>query len=320
MNDEPLLTLRQVADELRLPESTVRYHRDAFLDHVPSVGTGRRRRYPPPAVAVLRSVAEGYAAGRSHEQILGALDGVPAQPASVAAPAGKAPRAHRQPAGISNLELLAAIVDGEREQRDALWQMAKEIVRLTEVLEGQEKVLTEIADHAGVTPALVGGASALPSPLALGEGRTHAAMPHPPPPPSPPAPPPPPPPPPVPPPAATIEPPAAWRPPEAVWPAPAPAATPAADLEAAAPAANLEAAAPAADAAAPPAEAESVPPSEMERLKSELEMERQLVERLREAKVKLEHRVTDAEAALEEQRPRKRSSLLGRILGPEGRE
>jgi DNA-binding transcriptional MerR regulator len=65
MSDEPLLTLRQVADELGVPESTVRYYRDAFLDHIPSVGTGRRRRYPPPAVAVLRSIAEGYAAGRS---------------------------------------------------------------------------------------------------------------------------------------------------------------------------------------------------------------------------------------------------------------
>jgi hypothetical protein len=52
----------------------------------------------------------------------------------------------------------------------------------------------------------------------------------------------------------------------------------------------------------------------MERLRSELESERQLVERLREAKVKLEHRVTDAEAALEEHRPRRRTSMLGRLL------
>ena len=75
MPDEPLLTLRQVADKLDLPESTVRYYRDAFLDHIPSIGTGRRRRYPPAAVAVLRSVAEGYANGRSRDAILGTLDG-----------------------------------------------------------------------------------------------------------------------------------------------------------------------------------------------------------------------------------------------------
>ena len=59
-----------------------------------------------------------------------------------------------------------------------------------------------------------------------------------------------------------------------------------------------------------------MPASEMERLRSELESERALVERLREAKLKLEHRVTDAEAKLEERHPRKRSSVLGRLLKP----
>ena len=63
MPDEPLFTLRELADQLSLPESTVRYYRDAFLDHIPSVGTGRRRRYPPAALAVLRSIAKGYGAG-----------------------------------------------------------------------------------------------------------------------------------------------------------------------------------------------------------------------------------------------------------------
>jgi hypothetical protein len=70
---------------------------------------------------------------------------------------------------------------------------------------------------------------------------------------------------------------------------------------------------------APPPPRVSTPAagSEMERLRSELEAERQLVERLREAKVKLEHRVSSAEQALEEDRPRKRSSMLGRLLNPD---
>ena len=283
MTDEPLLTLKQVADKLRLPESTVRYYRDAFLDHIPSIGTGRRRRYPPAAVAVLRTVAEGYGAGRSHEAILGSLEGW--APRAAAEPAPKPHPQEQAPAGVSNLELLAAIVDGEREQRDALWQMAKEIVRLTDVLEGQEKVLTEIADHAGVRPAL----AAAEPPRALAGGGAGTAPPAPLPPPAaplqaapPPSPPAPPPPPlraeaPVPPPAAppaSSPPPAPWRPAEAGTPA-----------------------------------------SEMERLRVELESERALVDRLREAKLKLEHRVTDAEAKLEERNPRKRPSLVNRLLG-----
>jgi DNA-binding transcriptional MerR regulator len=321
MTDEPLLTLRQVADELGLPESTVRYYRDAFLDHVPSVGTGRRRRYPPAAVAVLRSVAEGYASGRSREQMLRAMEGTAAEPARVGALDEKAARAHRPPAGISNLELLAAIVDGEREQRDALWQMAKEIVRLTDVLEGQEKVLTEIADHAGVSvqmpPALQAGVS--PPTRALGEGRAPVAdAPTPPLPPAPTVP--------------FVAP--AWTPPQPaappdVVPVPEAAADDAPPMAPEPPPFGEPPAAVTSGVEMPPAVVEAgslggvagaaeagVAHSEMERLRAELEMERQLVERLRESKVKLEHRVSNAEAELEERRPRKRSSVLGRILNP----
>lgn len=324
MPDEPLLTLRQVADDLGLPESTVRYYRDAFLDHIPSVGTGRRRRYPPPAVAVLRSIAEGYAAGRSHRQILHGLDGMAPRQEDVAGEAPEAPRAPRQePGEVSNLELLAAIVDGEREQRDALWHMAKEIVRLTEVLEGQERVLTEIADHAGVSTSgqLALGAGAGTT-RALGEGTKVA-------------------------PPGAPEAPRAAPAAAAAVPTSAPAAAaapPAAAVPGARPSAGVSlfgtkplpldspppAAPPGPDAArrsgaleskvaeAPRAPSGPLTP-EMERLRAELETERELVERLREAKVKLEHRVTDAESELE-QRRRKRTSVLDRILKPGERE
>ncbi len=149
MRDETLLTLRQLAQELSLPESTVRYYRDAFLDHIPSVGIGRRRRYPREAVSVLREIAWSYAAGRVKAQIVAGLhhDGAPRTGALAVSELTPHPRALEE---VSNLDLLAAILDGEREQRDALWQMAKEIVRLTDVLEGQDKVLVEIADRAGV--------------------------------------------------------------------------------------------------------------------------------------------------------------------------
>lgn len=53
---------------------------------------------------------------------------------------------------------------------------------------------------------------------------------------------------------------------------------------------------------------------EMERLRKELEAERALVDRLREAKLKLEQRAADAETTLQEQRSRRRSSVIGRLL------
>jgi hypothetical protein len=53
---------------------------------------------------------------------------------------------------------------------------------------------------------------------------------------------------------------------------------------------------------------------DIDRLRQELEAERALVDRLREAKLKLEQRTTDAEGALAEQRGRRRGSVISRLL------
>ena len=72
-----MYTIREIARELALPESTVRYYRDAFVEYVPAIGTGRRRRYPADAVAILRLVAHGFATGKSREEIAAGLRGRP---------------------------------------------------------------------------------------------------------------------------------------------------------------------------------------------------------------------------------------------------
>lgn len=293
MPDEPLFTLRELADQLSLPESTVRYYRDAFLDHIPSVGTGRRRRYPPAALAVLRSIAKGYGSGLSHAQILSRMEGAPAAPAAQPV-AGRTPKPRRrsptsETAEVTNFDLLAAIVDGEREQREALWQMAQEIVRLTEVLESQEKVLTEIGEHTGFT---VGSgqpqaylARDAAAPPALGRGTAEPA--------------------PV---TASFSPPPAHAPPPAPVSAPAPSwAQEPSPRPASAPTAAPE------STPRPPLRAAD--PSEIERLRHELDSERQLVDRLREAKLKLEQRTAEAEGVVEDHRARRRSSVIGRLLG-----
>jgi DNA-binding transcriptional MerR regulator len=312
MPDETLYTLRQLAEELKLPESTLRYYRDAFVDHIPSVGTGRRRRYPREAVAVLRTIAKSYSAGRSRAEIVAAIGGH--QPAAAAAPVHAFSSDKTSQAmpleEVTNLDLLAAIVDGEREQRDALWQMAKEIVRLADVLDGQDAVLTEIAGRAGVvvTPSLARGASpvaTLGTPAAPADARPAVPA------------------------SAPADPRPAAPPPDA-----RPIfghAAPAEPVTAAAPATPVaEPAVPVAFAATEsPAVADAPAPEprlsierspmtflshDMDQLRAELEAERALVERLREAKLKLEHRTADAEAALEEQRP-KRSGVIRRMLG-----
>jgi len=301
MPDDILLTLRQLAEQLDLPESTVRYYRDAFLDRIPSVGSGRRRRYPRQAVDVLRAIARSYAAGRSKSEIVAAIGRHDPRPALVAVPSGKAAPA-RGIGDISNLDLLAAILDGEREQREALWQMAKEIVRLTDVLEGQDKVLNEIADQAGVRvgerTVLSGGSKA-----ALGAGQTQ--VPTAPPNPAP-----------VPPDAAPATAPTVVAPPYVPPAASVPVEVPAAaSWMSVAPSEPAPASAP--TVAEPNAAPEPAPwttpaaHSDIDRLRVELEAERALVERLREAKLQFEHRAVGAEAELHE---RRRSSVISRIF------
>lgn len=54
------MTIAEVAKELNIPESTARYYRDSFIDYIPSVGEGRKKRYRSETVEVLRFIAEGF--------------------------------------------------------------------------------------------------------------------------------------------------------------------------------------------------------------------------------------------------------------------
>jgi DNA-binding transcriptional MerR regulator len=55
-----LMTIAEVAKELDIPESTARYYRDSFIDYIPFVGEGRKKRYRSETVEVLRFIAEGF--------------------------------------------------------------------------------------------------------------------------------------------------------------------------------------------------------------------------------------------------------------------
>ncbi len=52
-----LYTLAEIAQELDLPESTLRYYRKALGDRIPAVGTGRQARFPEEAIEVFRKTA-----------------------------------------------------------------------------------------------------------------------------------------------------------------------------------------------------------------------------------------------------------------------
>ncbi len=162
MADSRLHTIRDVARELGLPESTVRYYRNAFATYLPSVGTGRRRRYPAEAIPLLRLVAEGYAQNRPRVEIEQALgeslgaSGAPGKPVTAVAMRTVGADGHRD-------ELLATVLDGERERREVMWQMARELVRLGEAIERQHLVLTKLTEQMAAGAAEATGAAALAS-------------------------------------------------------------------------------------------------------------------------------------------------------------
>jgi DNA-binding transcriptional MerR regulator len=56
MTAPQLLTLKEIAKEIGVPESSVRKYREIFNDYIPGVGAGRARRYREDAVAVFQDI------------------------------------------------------------------------------------------------------------------------------------------------------------------------------------------------------------------------------------------------------------------------
>ncbi len=136
-----MYTIREIARELALPESTVRYYRDAFVEYVPAVGTGRRRRYPADAVAILRLVAHGFATGKSREEIAAGLRGRPR------------PAVEHQPPVLATREseLLEEVDDAPPaqlsellEEMEALREQHREVEALREQLEVERQLVERL--------------------------------------------------------------------------------------------------------------------------------------------------------------------------------
>lgn len=68
-----LLTIKEIAKQLQVPESNIRYYRDRFDEYIPSVGEGRRRRYKKEAVDVFAAIVQGYKDEKNTEQIASEL-------------------------------------------------------------------------------------------------------------------------------------------------------------------------------------------------------------------------------------------------------
>lgn len=71
-----LLTIKEIAKHLDVPESNVRYYRDKFLKYIPYVGKGRKRRYKPEALKIFEYIVNGMRKGKTSADIEHEIAGV----------------------------------------------------------------------------------------------------------------------------------------------------------------------------------------------------------------------------------------------------
>jgi DNA-binding transcriptional MerR regulator len=66
---DALLTIKEIARRLDMPESNLRYYRDKFEEYLPHFGHGRKRRYLPQAVEVFSYIAGKLKTNTPSEEI-----------------------------------------------------------------------------------------------------------------------------------------------------------------------------------------------------------------------------------------------------------
>lgn len=71
------LSIREISRRTGVPESTLRYYRSLFPEHIPTLGSGRKRRHPEGAVPVFLRIAGLFAAGQSRVTVRRELQGGP---------------------------------------------------------------------------------------------------------------------------------------------------------------------------------------------------------------------------------------------------
>lgn len=151
--EKKLLTMAQIAKELDLAESTARFYRDRFENYIPSVGEGRKKRYKPETVEVLRFIAESYNRNLSATDIKEGLTRITARNMEyeevTATPTATVQQQSEIPQNADALQLQAAF-----EQMSAAMQIMadqkEEIAELRKQVAVMEKKQEALQDHINI--------------------------------------------------------------------------------------------------------------------------------------------------------------------------
>ncbi|WP_371361409.1 hypothetical protein SRRS_28310 [Sporomusa rhizae] len=64
-----LLSIKDISQELGIPQSTLRYYRDLFMDYLPATGEGKKKRFYPEAIEVFQVIAKGMHQNKNADDI-----------------------------------------------------------------------------------------------------------------------------------------------------------------------------------------------------------------------------------------------------------
>ncbi|WP_371381620.1 MerR family transcriptional regulator [Sporomusa aerivorans] len=64
-----LLSIKDISQEIGIPQSTLRYYRDLFMEFLPATGEGKKRRFYPEAVDVFKAIAKGMHQNKNADDI-----------------------------------------------------------------------------------------------------------------------------------------------------------------------------------------------------------------------------------------------------------
>ena len=130
-------SIREMAEILKLNESTVRYFRDMHKEFFPYVGQGRRKRYKSEALEALRLIADSSNRSLPHKEIKKLLYIEFTNYVEVEEPNAVTVAGQKQTVEI--MELLTKSLDRVADQTERIEQMEKKIEELEKKLEAPER-------------------------------------------------------------------------------------------------------------------------------------------------------------------------------------
>lgn len=130
-----LRTIAEIAKQLQIPESTARFYRDRFEKYIPTVGSGRNKRYRPETAEVLRYIAEAYKRNEPQWQIEDALSRMVATNVDVSESTAVATAAaQQQPVFDENIKMammqMGAALQVMADQKEEISELRKQIHEL----------------------------------------------------------------------------------------------------------------------------------------------------------------------------------------------